>query len=119
MWALILSVVNGLGAELYGAVAPNIDERATVVTVGAVITVIMIGTAWWLLGGSRWAAIAVIAVNAISILMGVPPFFDGSGGSFLFGDVVSLILSALTIACVLSPDARGYWNAATKRMAGA
>lgn len=108
--AVACSVVNGVGGAIFSATWPDVDERATTVTVSIVVATILIGAAWWLLGGSRWGAIATLAVNAFSVLLAVPAYFTGQNAAFIVGATISLVLSVLTIWFVLTPSARAYWG---------
>jgi hypothetical protein len=110
VWAAVLSVINGVGGFIFSAAWPDVDERATTVVVSGIVGAIMIGAAWWLLGGVRWGAFATLAVNGFNILLGVPAYFADVRAAFIVGATISIVLSALIIAFVLSPAARSFWG---------
>lgn len=107
--AFWLSVANGVGGAIFAAVWPDLDERGTVFGVSVVIGALLIGLAWSALRGLRWGGYAAIAANAISVLLGIPGFFEGDTG-FIIGAAISIVLSAATIYCLWLPEARAYWQ---------
>lgn len=109
VYALVLSVINGLGGLALCAVWPDLDDRATVIVVSSVFAVLMIGFAAWLWMGSRWGGWGTIAVNVLSIVAAVPAFF-ADDAAFVIGGTISVVLSALTIWFLWTPEARAFWR---------
>jgi hypothetical protein len=109
-WAAAANVANAVIGVVYAIAWPDLDERATILTVSCVLGVIFIAAAWYLYNGSRWGAIASILVNAFSILLTVPGFFQFDSPSEIVALVVSLALSIAAIVLALTPAARDYWR---------
>lgn len=109
LYALVLSVINGLGGLLFCAIWPDLDDRGTVIVGSLIFAVLMIGFAAWMWAGSRWGGWGTIAVNVISILASIPAYFAGDAGLEI-GGTISLVLSALTIWFVWTPEARAFWR---------
>jgi hypothetical protein len=116
VWAIIFTVINAVGGVIYTAVTPDLGDRATVVTVSAVAAGLLLAAGWFLWNGARWAAIATAVLNGLNILMSVPAYFEADT-AFAIGGTVSIILSVLTIALVLSPAARAFWNIGRRPLA--
>lgn len=103
------AVINAVGGMLFTVVAPDLEDRGTVIGVSIVLGVLMIGAALWLCRGSRWGGIATIAVNVFNVLLTIPAFFEADA-AVMVGGAVSLVLSVATAAFVLHPESRAFWQ---------
>jgi hypothetical protein len=95
---------------MFSAAWPDLDDRGTVVAVSTVAGLLMLAAAYYLWNGNRWGAIATLVLNILNILLGIPAFFDVSTGGFVVGAATAIVLSLATIALVLMPVSRAFWN---------
>lgn len=110
-WAVILAVINAVGGFIATLVWPDVEDRGTFIAVGAVITLVLLVTAWFLWNGNRWGSIAAIVANVLNVLLSVPFFFDDTQPrSLAFGAVASILLGIGTVVFALTPAARAFWN---------
>jgi hypothetical protein len=108
-WAAGASVLNAVLGVLFSVAWPDLEDRSTVIVVSIVLGALLVGSALWLLSGSRWGAIATMAVNGFNILLTIPAFFEAEA-AFAVGGAVSMALSVAAIAFVLHPQARSFWQ---------
>ena len=113
VWAFALSIINGVGGVIFTAAWPDLEDRSTVLPVSIVIAALLIAAAWFLYNGNRWGAFATLVLNAFNILLAIPGYFDSDVG-FIVGGTITIILSALTLALVLSPGARAFWGGVSR-----
>lgn len=116
VWAVILTAANAVGGVIFTVAMPDLEDRGTIVPVSIVAGALLLAVAWFLWSGARWAAIATVALNLINVLMAIPAYF-ADDGAFMLGATVSIILSVLTIALVLSPAARAFWGGTQRTVA--
>lgn len=110
VWAVAITVINAIVGFLVSAFWPDLDERATVITVGGVLTLLMLGASLWLWRRSRVGGWAFIGINAINALLAFPALFQ-SDAAFAIGGVISGVLSVAAILLVLRAAAKPYWRA--------
>jgi hypothetical protein len=111
LYAVVLMVINAVGGPLFGALAPDVDDRGTVIVVRSVLGLIMLAVAAWLWMGSRWGAWASIAINVFNILLAIPAYF-AADGVFMAGATISILLSLGTIWFIWTPEAKAFWKRA-------
>lgn len=109
VWAIAATAFNAVVGFLFGALWPDLDDRATVITVGGILTLLMLGASLWLWRRSRWGGIAFIAINGLNALLSLPALFQGEA-AFAIGGVISGVLSIAAIVLVLRPDAKVFWT---------
>jgi hypothetical protein len=115
--AVTCSAINAIAGIIYSAAWPNLDQRGTTLVVSLVLGTIIAGAAWFLWGGARWGAIAVVAVSAFNLLLGLPVYFTGEAASMIVAATFSIVLSALVIAFVFAPSARTFWGSPERAQA--
>ena len=77
IWAAALTVFNAVVGFAVAAVWPDIDDRGTLIVVGGVLTLLMLGATLWLWRRAKWGGIAFIAINAVNALSALPALFAG------------------------------------------
>lgn len=109
--AVTATVLNGIIGVIFSITWPDLEDRATIVTVSIILGALMIGSALLLWYGAHRGAFATIAVNVINILLGIPTFADGTLALVLFVAVLfSIVLSGVAIMAILTPAARSFWG---------
>ncbi|MBX7111546.1 MAG: hypothetical protein K1X87_06840 [Dehalococcoidia bacterium] len=109
IWAAALTVFNAVVGFAVAAVWPDIDDRGTLIVVGGVLTLLMLGATLWLWRRAKWGGIAFIAINAVNALSALPALFAGDAAFAVIG-VISALLSVAAIVFVLRPEAKPYWS---------
>lgn len=109
VWAVGATAVNAVLGFLFSAFWPDLEDRATVITFGGILTLLMLGASLWLWRRSRWGGIAFIVVNALNALTAFPALFQDDT-AFAVGGVVSGLISVAAILLVLRPQAKPYWR---------
>lgn len=107
--AVLLTLIMAIAFVLIAAFWPDLEERITILTVSIILSVLMALAARWLWNGSRWGAFATLGLQAVSILLSIPAFFDDEAAIVVM-NVVAVVASVLVIVAVLSPASRGFWN---------
>ena len=107
--AAALTVLTAVISVVVALAAPDLDDRATILTVSSVLGVLRLAAARGLWTGSRLGAIATLALNALGVLMALPAFFQDDVAILAF-NVVELAMCVVAIAAVLRPVARAFWN---------
>ncbi len=117
VWAIALNIVNAVGGIIFTVAWPGLENRGTMIIVSLVLGALLVGTAWFLGDGSRWGAIGNMILNAFNILLAVPGFFDPSGSAVVAAAIVSIALSSLVIALILSRESRAFWRGHERALA--
>ncbi len=117
-WAVVLIAINAVGGVVSTAFWPDIEDRATVLTVSSIISVVLLVTAWFVWNGNRWGTIAAIVANGLNALLAVPGYFNADPKSIVVGVSMTIVLSAATIALLAMPESRKYWNGRGARARG-
>jgi hypothetical protein len=115
MWAVVAVAINAIGGAIFAIAWPDLDERATVVTVSIILGALLLAAAGLLWNGIRWGAFATITLNAFNILLAVPGYFNGDSPGFVVAVTATVALSVITLVLVLTPESRQFWN---KRSSG-
>ena len=108
-WALGLTIFNAVVGWVFSLAWPDLDDRGTIIVVGTVLTVLMLGGCLWLANGAKWGAIAFIVANAINALLALPGFTQGDV-AFAVAGAISGLLSVAAIVLVFRPEARAFWQ---------
>lgn len=117
-WAAGLTVFNAVVGFLFGALWPDLDDRGTVLVVGGVLALLMLGASYLFWRATRWGGQAFIAINALNILLALPAPFQGEV-AFAVGGIVSGLLSVAAIVLALRPEAKAHWRHAQSTLSPA